>query len=147
MMLVLIRYPSITFLGKDQSFLLVGDNIAAGSGADKTPPIKMPNKFQTPDLYLGAIGCKFRERTINRLNGIKMVGEMNLSRRVRDEIMENDSIYVEHYKALAHGWLMATLKQVDLLTNTDLDENLEAVLDHVQTCVETYGKRRVYVHA
>ncbi len=50
------------------------------------------------------------------------------------------------YKALAHGWLMTTLRQVDLLTNTDLDDNLQSVLAHVDTCVREYGTNEVYGH-
>ncbi|UPR04923.1 hypothetical protein HOP50_18g82680 [Chloropicon primus] len=140
------RYPSITFLGKDKAFLLVGDNLAAGSGADKTPPIKMPFNYETPNLYLGAIGCKFRRSTIERLQKIQKK-DKRLSTMVRDAIAEGDKVYVQQYEALAHGWLMATLQHVDLLSNTDLDENLDKILEHVETCVEQYGTTRVYVNA
>ena len=42
---------------------------------------------------------------------------------------------------------MATLKHVDLLSNTDLDDNLIAVIDHVNNCTEEYGKTNVFVNA
>ncbi len=41
---------------------------------------------------------------------------------------------------------MTTLRQVDLLTNTDLDDNLQSVLAHVDTCVREYGTNEVYGH-
>ena len=106
----------------------------------------MPVNFQTPNLYLGALGCKFRRSTINRLVKIKN-GEKRLSTRERDAIAQNDKVYVEQYEALAHGWLMATLQHVDLLSNIDLDDNLSSIIDHVQTCIEQYGNTRVYVNA
>ena len=138
------RYPSITFLGGDRGFLVTGNNMAAGSGADKAPKIKMPEKYETPNLYLGAIGCKFRRGTVSRLIKARD-DEMRLSTRVRDAIAEHDKVFVEQYEALAHGWLMATLKHVDLLSNTDLDDNLIAVIDHVNNCTEEYGKTNVFV--
>ena len=139
------RYPSITFLGKDRSFLVYGNNVAAGSGADSPPPIEMPRDYQTPNLYLGALGCKFRHGTIDRLKSLQR-REKKLSTQVRDAIASNDHVYLEQYKALAHGWLMATLEHVDLLSNTDLDENVVSVIKHVDECLTTYGYTNVFLH-
>ena len=140
------RFPSIKFLGEDRSFLLFPDNLAAGSGVDPSPEIKMPSNFQTPNLYLGALGCKFRHSTIARLVKIRD-DEKRLSTKVRDSIASMDPVYVEQYEALAHGWLMATLQHVDLISNTDLDENLNKVVDYVEGCVQQFGNARVYVNA
>ena len=88
------RSQSITFLGEDRSFLLFGDNVAAGSGVDKPPPIKAPQNYKTPNLYLGAIGCKFKKATVLRLAAIKR-GDKTLSQLVRDAIAEKDPVFVE----------------------------------------------------